>query len=150
MDVFTPAQRSEIMSRIRSVGTVPEERLAELARVVLGGRRKLLRNAATVEGTPDIVVPSLRLCLFADGCFFHGCPSHCRMPSTNQEYWRQKIQRNQRRDRRVNRALRRQGYSVWRFWEHELKPAGVEAAAKRLRRALHRSVERAAEGAAQR
>lgn len=138
MDVFTPAQRSEIMSRIRSTGTSPEVRLYELVRCVVGKRRKLLQNADDVVGKPDIIVPSLRLVLFADGCFFHGCPQHCRMPATNRDYWEAKIARNQRRDRKVNRQLRVKGFSVWRFWEHDLRPNRWEFAVRRLQRAVER------------
>jgi DNA mismatch endonuclease (patch repair protein) len=66
------------------------------------------------------VIPDLRLCLFADGCFFHRCPKHWRLPATRTEYWQAKIARNVRRARRVDRDLRRDGWSVWHVWEHNL------------------------------
>ena len=128
------------MSKIRSSGTTPERRLYELVRAVAGKRRKVLQNAAEWEGTPDIVIPSLKLVLFADGCFFHGCPQHCRMPATNRDYWERKIARNQQRDRRARRMLRSHGLSVWRFWEHELKPAHWDAAYRRLQRAVTQQI----------
>ena len=142
MDVFTPEQRSEIMSRIRSTGTQPEERLYELTREVVGRRRKILRNAAGWEGTPDILIPSLRLAIFADGCFFHGCPQHCRMPATNREYWERKIERNRRRDARNRRQLRRREVAVWRFWEHDLKPSRWDFSLRRLERAVRAAIDR--------
>ena len=143
MDTFTPQQRSEIMSRIRSSGTTPENRLYELTVEVIGRRRKIVRNADQWEGKPDIWVPSLHLVFFADGCFFHGCPHHCRMPATNREYWEQKIERNQRRDRRARRRLRQQGFAVWRFWEHDLKKPRWDATVRRIERAYRIAMEKA-------
>ena len=135
MDTFTAEQRSRIMAQIKSTGTTPERRLLALIQQ-FARRRKFVQNAAELDGSPDFYFPRLRLALFADGCFFHGCPRHCRMPSTNRPYWERKIARNQRRDRTTRRRLRQQGISVWRFWEHELKAAGLPAAARRLQRAV--------------
>ena len=74
-DVFPPEQRSEIMSRIRSSGTTPEARLCASVREALGGRWRIDRNVRTLPGQPDVVVAGLHLAIFADGCFYHGCPS---------------------------------------------------------------------------
>ena len=68
-----------------------------------------------------MVVPGLRLAIFADGCFFHGCPDHGHVPKSRVDYWLPKLVRNRRRDRANRRALRRMGFAVWRFWEHELR-----------------------------
>jgi DNA mismatch endonuclease (patch repair protein) len=120
-DVFTPEKRSDIMSRIRSSGTTPEARLWTLVREALGGRWRIDRNVRTLPGQPDVLVPSLRLAIFADGCFYHGCPEHGHVPKSNVEYWLTKLTRNRRRDRARRRALRRMGFAVWRLWEHELR-----------------------------
>jgi DNA mismatch endonuclease, patch repair protein len=66
------------------------------------------------------VIPSLRLVIFADGCFFHGCPKHYRAPLSNTEYWTPKIAGNLARDKTQQTALEGDGWSVWRVWEHEL------------------------------
>lgn len=58
--------------------------------------------------------------MFVDGCFWHGCPRHGTKPKTNAAFWRKKIQRNQARDKEVNRLLRKLGWKVLRIWEHEL------------------------------
>jgi DNA mismatch endonuclease (patch repair protein) len=73
-----------------------------------------------MPGCPDIVIPSLRLVIFADGCFFHGCPKHYRAPLSNTQYWVPKIERNIERDKAQQAALETDGWSVWRVWEHEL------------------------------
>ena len=148
-DVFDPAKRSEVMSRIRGSGTKPEGRLFEIVRAVvrdeLGPRRRVMRNAAHLIGTPDVWVPSVRLALFADGCFFHGCPRHLKWPRNNAAFWRQKIEGNRRRDRRQTRELRSAGVSVWRVWEHDLKLSALPAAERRVRRAVRHAAKRAAD-----
>ena len=118
-DVFKPEKRSEIMSRIRSSGTTPESRLCAAVREALGRRWRIDMNVRTLPGQPDVVVPGLRLAIFADGCFYHGCPEHGHTPQSNVDYWLPKLMRNRRRDRASRRALRRMGFAVWRFWEHE-------------------------------
>jgi DNA mismatch endonuclease, patch repair protein len=120
-DVFTPEKRSEIMSRIRSTGTTPEARLWTMVREALGGRWRIDKNVRSLPGQPDVVVPSLRLAIFADGCFYHGCPEHGHVPKSNVDYWLPKLVRNRRRDGANRRALRKLGFAVWRLWEHELK-----------------------------
>lgn len=116
-DVHTPKKRSFNMSRIRSRDTKPERLLrSELWRL---GYRFRLRTS--LPGKPDIVFPKQKLAIFVDGCFWHGCPEHFRLPQTNREFWRDKISANQERDRRVDRALKRDGWQACRIWEHELK-----------------------------
>ena len=119
-DMFTPAVRSALMARIRSSGTRIETRLYEMVRAILGGRWRIDLNDPSLPGAPDIVVPSLRLVVLADGCFYHSCPLHGRAPKSNLGYWVPKLARNVRRDRANRRRLRALGFSVWRFWEHDL------------------------------
>ena len=108
------------MARIRSSGTVPEELLYQVVRAALGHRWRIDRNIRAMPGCPDVVIPSLRLAIFADGCFFHSCPEHYRAPLSNTEYWVPKIARNVTRDKAQQVALEADGWSVWRVWEHEL------------------------------
>ncbi len=105
------------MSSIRGTHTRPEMVLLRACRRALKGLR-LVQHPPEIEGRPDIYIPSLRLALFCDGCFFHGCPVHCRIPRRNRTYWVLKIHRNTRRDQSQRRGLRRKGFHVWRFWEH--------------------------------
>ena len=65
-DVFTPEKRSDIMSRIRSTGTTPEARLCASVRQALGGRWRIDKNVRTLPGQSDVVVPGLRLAVFAE------------------------------------------------------------------------------------
>ena len=122
------------MSRIRSTGTSPEARLRPWLEKWLPGHLILL-NAREIFGTPDFVIPELRIAIFVDGCFFHGCPQHYTKPKENASYWSQKIRANRKRDQLVNRTLRGEGWIVIRIWEHELKGKKMKGR-DRIRRRL--------------
>jgi DNA mismatch endonuclease, patch repair protein len=66
----------------------------------------------------DIVFRSLRLCIFIDGCFWHGCPKHFRLPKSNTAWWREKMVMNRAKDRRQRVYLTANGWAVLSFWEH--------------------------------
>lgn len=133
VDWLTKEQRSRNMAAIRSKGTKPEERLG----VLLGAmfpRRKIVPHP-DITGKPDFAIPSLKLMLFADGCYWHGCPKHGRIPEDNRSYWGPKLEKNKARDRRVRRELRGRGYVVVRVWDHDLKDDMAKASGK-IKRAL--------------
>lgn len=73
-----------------------------------------------------MVLPKYRTVIFIDSCFWHGCEEHCRMPSTRARYWKDKIERNKRRDREVNRHYEEKGWRTVRIWEHDLKKKDFE------------------------
>jgi DNA mismatch endonuclease (patch repair protein) len=78
------------------------------------------RRNQKIFGKPDFVFRQMRLALFVDGCFWHGCPKHGTQPAGNRSFWKKKFVRNQARDRLVNKTLRRAKWRVLRIWEHEL------------------------------
>lgn len=84
----------------------------------------------------DMAFVGARVAVFIDGCFWHGCPTHATWPKANARWWRDKIEANMRRDRDTDILLRRSGWSVLRFWEHEdsLRAARAIEKAVRLRR----------------
>ena len=123
------------MASVRSDGNKATE--LKLVRIMRAYRIIGWRRGQTAVGRPDFLFRRQRLAVFVDGCFWQGCPTHCRMPGSNSKYWRAKIQRNRARDRSVAAKLRLGQWRVVRIWEHELKrPARV---AKRLLAALHHS-----------
>ena len=132
-DPFTPDERSAIMARVRSHGTKPESRLELLVRELLESQQ-IDTHREDLPGTPDLVIPALRVCMFADGCFWHRCPKHGSIPEANRAYWESKLSRNVTRDSRVRRQLNRAEWAVWRVWEHDLRPCTLEATAARLSR----------------
>jgi len=117
-DVFTKAKRSEVMSRIRSRGNKDTE--LALMRIFRAHGITGWRRHRAVFGKPDFVFPKLRLALFVDGCFWHGCPKHATKPKNNAAFWRKKFAANKSRDRLVTRTLRAKGWRIMRIWEHEL------------------------------
>jgi DNA mismatch endonuclease (patch repair protein) len=121
MDVFSSQKRRKIMQAVRRTRTLPEEKLAkalDLAAV------RYVRNAERLPGKPDFVLLKARIAIFVHGCFWHG-HRRCRKGRTrvksNGRYWKQKIERNQSRDRRAAQRLRRLGYSVLTIWECDLR-----------------------------
>ena len=81
---------------------------------------------AGVRRRADILFTKARVAVYVDGCYWHGCPQHCRMPAANSRYWRQKISRNISRDRASVRSLKAAGWRVIRIWGHALRyPARV-------------------------
>jgi len=117
-DIMTHEQRSRCMSRIKSKNTSPELKLRRgLWREGIRGYR--VNNK--LPGKPDLVFSRQRLAIFMDGCFWHGCPLHSTMPKTNEAFWRDKIEKNMKRDVRATEELEGLGWEVLRFWEHEVK-----------------------------
>ena len=129
---LTPQVRLRVMRSIRSTGTRPERLLYATVKRVFGGAR-VLRYPRWLRGHPDVYIPKLRLALFCDGCFFHGCEKHYRIPPRNSTYWQGKVEGNAKRDRAVSKALRRSGISVWRIWEHDCQPGTEGGLEHRLR-----------------
>lgn len=118
-DSLTPADRSALMAKVKSAGNRSTEMKAEAALVAadIGG----WEQHAALPGKPDFYFPEYRLAVFIDGCFWHGCPKHVRYPQAHADYWRSKIERNRKRDERIRRQLRSEGFHVMRVWEHDLR-----------------------------
>jgi DNA mismatch endonuclease (patch repair protein) len=84
----------------------------------------------------DFVFPKLKLAVFVDGCFWHGCPKHATKPKNNRAFWRRKLSANVARDRLVIRTLRGTGWRVLRVWEHELARKNQLRLVRRIRRVI--------------
>ncbi|WP_119392809.1 very short patch repair endonuclease [Taklimakanibacter lacteus] len=124
MDVLNPRQRSHCMSQIRGRDTKPEIILRKA--LWSAGLRYRLHHQVT--GKPDVAFPRSRVAVFCDGCFWHGCPVHSVSPKTNSSFWKTKIEKNRTRDERVTAMLRDEGWTVIRFWEHDIKSHPVKLA----------------------
>lgn len=79
---------------------------------------------------PDIVFKGARLAIFVDGCFWHSCPLHKSRPQSNRKFWDEKLARNVVRDNEINFELESDGWTVMRFWEHEVEEDAVACALK--------------------
>lgn len=109
--------RSQVMARIRGADTKPEMRLRR--RLWADGLRYRV-HAKTPGGRPDLVFKGPRVAVFVDGCFWHGCPDHYVRPRSSSAFWSGKLADNVARDRRQTLTLEEAGWSVCRFWEHEI------------------------------
>lgn len=116
---YTTMSKSRQMSKIKGKNSKPELRL-RLALWGLGLRYR--KNVKKLPGRPDIVLGRQRLAIFIDGSFWHGYDWDNRREKikTNRLFWIPKIERNMQRDREVNTQLNRMGYTVVRFWDHEV------------------------------
>jgi DNA mismatch endonuclease, patch repair protein len=117
-DPLTRAERSERMSRIRSVDTKPE---IIVRRLVHGMGYRYRLHGRKLLGNPDLVFASSRKVIFVHGCFWHqhGC-RHYQMPKTRRDFWEPKLARNRARDVEVQRTLRRLGWRSLIVWECQL------------------------------
>ncbi|MEO1011148.1 MAG: very short patch repair endonuclease [Bacteroidota bacterium] len=117
---YTTPERSKIMGKIRGKNTKPE--LAFRKALYAAGYRYRI-NYRKLIGKPDIALKKYRTVIFIDGEYWHGYNWEERKPKikTNREFWIAKIERNMQRDHEVNEELKHLGYTVFRFWEGELK-----------------------------
>lgn len=124
-DVFTAAQRSAVMARVKGRDTGPERLLRRLLHAA-GYRFRL--HGPGLPGRPDLAFTRRRAAVFVHGCFWHGhdCPRGARRPKANAAYWSAKLARNRARDAEVAARLEALGWTPITVWECELKqPAAV-------------------------
>jgi len=118
VDCFTAEVRSKVMSAVKSGGNKSTEvGLIQIFKLngLIGWRRH-----QNIKGHPDFIFRKNKVAVFADGCFWHGHDCRNTRPKSNAAYWKNKIARNQDRDRFVNNILRKNGWNVIRFWECEI------------------------------
>lgn len=137
-DKLTPQQRHKNMAAIRSKDTKPEM-IVRRGLWSRGFRYRL--NHKRLPGHPDLVLRKYRVCIFVNGCFWHGHRVQfkvhgsasvvedsqcCRIPHTNRAFWVAKIRRNKERDKEEQRMLASMGWHCITVWECELKPSKRE------------------------
>lgn len=136
-DIFSKKKRSQVMSLIRATNTKPElalRKLVSAALYPLGYRYRL--HYKKLPGKPDVAFVSKKVAVFVDGAFWHGYKFRKGETNLSQEYWLPKIKKNMRRDKEVNRRIRRMGWKIVRVWDHDLKKRPEESLDK-IRRALN-------------
>lgn len=122
---MTPEQRHDCMASIHSENTRPEQ---AVRRELWHRGYRFRKCVRTLPGTPDIVLPKYRTCIFVNGCFWHGhkgCSKFV-MPKTRTEFWANKIARNQERDLVNIQRLESIGWSAITVWECELGKSSIE------------------------
>ncbi|WP_269859386.1 very short patch repair endonuclease [Streptomyces sp. RPT161] len=118
-------RRSMLGNRNRD--TSPELALRSLVHASGLRYRVAAKPLPGMRRTADLVFRRVRVAVFVDGCFWHGCPQHFVPPKTNPDYWRQKIGRNMQRDKDTDIRLAEAGWLVLRFWEHQPAEECAEA-----------------------
>jgi len=131
-DVFSPQKRSEIMSRVKGRDNRATE--VELVKIFRTYRIKGWRRNVRLYGKPDFIFRDLRIAVFVDGCFWHGCPIHGSIPQTNRAFWEKKIARNKKRDLAVKLKLDELGWKTFRIWQHEFRKPNKSV--RRLQKSL--------------
>lgn len=119
-DKFTPEKRSKIMFMVKGKNTRPEMIVRSTCHK-MGLRYRLHRK--DLPGTPDLVFPKHRVCLFVHGCFWHRHPG-CRRattPKSRVKFWLPKLAKNVERDKAAQQALKTLGWRVAVVWECHTK-----------------------------
>lgn len=139
-DNHTKEVRSRNMSHIRSKNTKPEEKVRKY---LFSKGFRYRKNVRTLPGCPDIVLPKYKTVIFVNGCFWHkhDCPRFV-WPSSNEEYWIPKIQRNVERDERNTRHLISLGWNVLVVWECQLKKKAFEHTMSQLEADIRKGTEK--------
>lgn len=117
---YTSKKRSKIMSGIKGKNTRPEVRLRK---ALWHAGLRYRKHDKHLPGTPDIISKKYKVAIFVDGEFWHGHNWSTKKASikSNRAFWIPKIERNIQRDTENTLALERLGYTVFRFWTHEIK-----------------------------
>lgn len=134
-DRMTPEQRHDCMASIHSEDTRPEQ---AVRRELWHRGYRFRKCVRTLPGTPDIVLPKYRTCIFVNGCFWHGhkgCSKFV-MPKTRTEFWVNKIARNQERDLVNIQRLESIGWSAITVWECELGKSSIENTMEKIKSML--------------
>lgn len=119
-DALSKEERSRVMAKVKSRDTKPEKKVRSLL-FSLGFRFRLCQK--NLPGKPDIVLKKYKTVIFVHGCFWHGHENckNARVPKSNVEFWKNKIERNKQRFNEVAGQLRAQGWKVVVIWECETK-----------------------------
>lgn len=124
---------SKRMRKVKSRGTKLEKEMEK----ILNDLHIKYKKQPKLEGHPDFRIKGTNILIFCDSSFWHGRRKNDitgKAFKKNREFWTQKLIMNKKRDQRVNRTLRRNGWSVHRFWDTDIlrKPEKVIRRLKRI------------------
>lgn len=119
MDRLTREQRHKNMQAVKN----KDSKIELMLRMALWNKGyRYRKNYAKLEGKPDIVLSKYKVVIFCDSEFWHGYNWKVRKYDikSNKEFWIKKIEGNIKRDKEVNKILKKQGWKVIRFWGKEI------------------------------
>jgi DNA mismatch endonuclease (patch repair protein) len=131
MDVFSQEKRSQVMSKIKDKDTKPEKIIRTMLHN-MGYRFRLHRR--DMPGNPDIVLPKYKKVIFVHGCFWHGhkgC-ARAKRPSSNENFWSEKLAKNMERDKKNQKELIKLGWNYLIIWQCQIKKVNSEKIAQRI------------------
>jgi len=129
---------SERMKKVKSTDTNLEKTMEKTLRSL----HIKYEKQPDLEGCPDFRIKGTNILIFCDISFWHGKREKeitGEAFKKNREFWKKKLIENRKRDTQNNRALRRSGWSVQRFWDTDIlkKPDKV---INRLRRIINETI----------
>ena len=131
VDILSKEERSKRMSLIKGKWTKPEKRMHNL----LKGRKIRHEMHPKILGSPDIILKDKKIAIFIHGCFWHGCKKCYVAPSSNKEFWVNKLEKNVVRDKKNINVLRKHGWVVIIIWEHEIDSDSTKCVSSVIRKA---------------
>ncbi len=117
-DKQSAQSRSSQMSKIRSKNTKFEEEFISKLSTLYDGR--FITHVGAIKGKPDIVFKREKVCVFLDSDFWHGWQYPRWKHLMKDDFWRNKIENNRKRDLKTTRFLKKNGWIVLRIWEHSI------------------------------
>lgn len=133
-DIFSKEKRSWVMSRIRGTNTKIDLRMRDM----LEENKIRYEMYPKMFGNPDFILKRKKIAIFCDGDFWHGYNYMKKNKKPSKRYWIDKIETNMARDRRISQKLRRDGWSVLRFWEHDIQKK-PETCIRKIKRKMKES-----------
>lgn len=82
---------------------------------VLRKHRIKFKKHYRIQGKPDIALPKYKVAVFINGEFWHG-KDFQKIKNEIPKFWKNKIGINLKRDRKVRRQLRNNGWHILNFW----------------------------------
>ena len=129
-DRLTKKQRSYVMSRIKGKNTAPELLMKGLLK-----KYHFIHQPKGILGNPDFGNKKKKIAIFVDGDFWHGWNFRARKGKLP-VYWAKKIAKNIARDKKTTNLLRKNGWTVLRVWEWQLRN-NKEAVERDLRKIIN-------------
>lgn len=133
-DIFSKDKRSEIMRAVKS----HNNKSTEIKFITILRQHKITgwRRNYKLFGKPDFTFPKYKIAVFIDGCFWHGHTCRNTNPKSNYEYWTDKIFKNKKRDKIVNKSLKLKKWSVIRIWECHLNNKNISKTINRINKLI--------------
>ncbi len=130
-DIFSKGKRSAIMKKIGPKDSTQELYVRKLIHS-MGYRFRLHKK--DLIGKPDVVFPRYKKVIFINGCFWHGhrgCKRSA-LPTTNRDFWREKIGGNIIHDRNTYAQLKKEGWKYLVIWQCEIGKEKKESLIRKI------------------